>query len=129
MCSLANFVGGGLGSLGREVGAPCSPGPGSFESCWLFLEGPGGTRAGPTGLRQAGCAGAGPPADTKLVLSGSCCTFPCRGRPRPASPHQVGPLQAFSCTRKCSQPWLQICLAPVTSASGTLKTILSIGCK
>lgn len=23
---------------GCEAGAPCSPGPGSFESCWLFLE-------------------------------------------------------------------------------------------
>lgn len=51
-------------------------------------------------------------------------TYLCRGRPR-----QVGTLQAFSCTRKCCQPWLQICLALITSASGTLKTSLLIGCK
>lgn len=55
MCSLAHSVGGGPRSLGCEAGAPWSPGPGSFESCGLFLEGPRGNQAGPTGLRQASC--------------------------------------------------------------------------
>jgi len=32
------------------VEAPHSPGPGSFESCWLFLERPGGSWAEPAGL-------------------------------------------------------------------------------
>ena len=47
---------------------------------------------------------------------------PCRNRPRPPSAHQVGTLQAFSCTGKCFQPWLRLWLALITSASGTLKT-------
>lgn len=46
---------------------------------------------------------------------------PCRNRPRPPSAHQVGTLQAFSCTGKCSQPWLRLWLALITSASGTLE--------
>lgn len=56
---------------GGRAGAPCSPGPGSFESCWLFLEGPGGNQAGRTGLGQTGRAGARPLIGTKLVVSSS----------------------------------------------------------
>lgn len=47
---------------------------------------------------------------------------PRRSRPRLPSAHQVGTLQAFSCTGKCFQPWLRLWLALITSASGTLKT-------
>lgn len=54
-------------------------------------------------------------------------------RPRLPSAHQVGTLQAISCTGKCFQLWLWLWLALITSASGTLrnKSLLSllIGCK
>lgn len=46
---------------------------------------------------------------------------PRRSGPRPPSAHQVGTLQAFSCTGKCSQPWLRLCMALITSASGTFE--------
>lgn len=65
-----HILGRGGGGRGEGVEAPHSPGPGSFESCWLFLEGPRGSWAGPAGLRQAVYAGAWTLADTKLVASG-----------------------------------------------------------
>lgn len=129
MCSLAHSVRGGLGSLGCEVPGrkegPCSSGPGSFESCWLFLEGPKGNQTGPAGPRQAGSAGARPLADTKLVVSSSYLPLQRQATPGLPSPGW----QAFSCAWNCCQPWLQICLSLITSASGTLKRSLLIGCK
>lgn len=94
----------------------------------------GSSWKGPEGTRL-GQLDSGRQAEQELGLSltpswwWAVPPYPCRGRPCRASPHQVGTLQAFSCTQNCCQPWLQICLAPMTSASGTLKTSLSIRCK
>ena len=74
---------------GGWVEAPHSPGPGSFESCWLFLEGPRGSRAGPAGPWQAVWAGAWPLADTKLV----------------ASADLASPLQKQATPSLCSPGW------------------------
>lgn len=54
-------------------------------------------------------------------------TYPCRGRPRRASPHQAG--RHFPVLGIVVEPWLQIWLSLITSASGTLKRSLLIGCK
>lgn len=113
----------------RGVEAPRSPGPGSSESHRVFLEGPRGSRAEPAGLRQAAWARAWPLADTKLVAS-TVFTSLSRGRPHLPSAHQVGTLQALSCTEKCFQLWLRLWCALKTSACTTLRNrILLIGCK
>lgn len=111
------------------VEEPRSPGSGSSESCWLFLEGPRGSQAEPAGLWQAVWAGAWPLTDTRLVVS-AVLTSPSQGRPHLPSAHQVGTLQAFSCTGKCFQLWLWLCCVLITPAFGTLRNkILLIGRK